>query len=74
MGSRRLLVVLALVAGALVSGCGGGSDSCDGFVTINAPPEECQARAESLGCTAVEVDGPTCGLFGCVRCEADDDG
>ncbi len=56
----------------LVASCGGNGDDCDGFVTINAPVEECNARAERLGCDTVEVDGPRCGLFGCVRCTGDE--
>ena len=38
--------------------CGGGDDGCDGFVTINARPEECEIRAERFGCSTFEVDGP----------------
>lgn len=60
-----------LLVGA--TGCGGGSDDCDGFVSINGRPEECNARAEALGCSTVEIDGPSCGLFGCVRCDSNDD-
>lgn len=70
--SALLRVAMAglLLVGA---GCGGNGDDCDGFVTINAPVEECNARAERLGCDTVEVNGPTCGLFGCVRCTGDGD-
>jgi len=67
-GKRLAAAALAwLVTGTLA--CGGGDDGCDAFVTINASPEECEIRAERFGCRSFEVDGPSCGLLGCVRCE-----
>ncbi|MDG2306883.1 MAG: hypothetical protein P8R42_20010 [Candidatus Binatia bacterium] len=74
MPSRRnRLAAIAATMWLATTGlaCGGGDDGCDGFVTINARPEECEIRAERFGCSTFEVDGPSCGLFGCIRCESE---
>jgi len=71
-GSRALalLATLALAAGA--AACGGGDD-CSGFISVNATPEQCQRLAEQYGCAGFEVEGPTCGLTACARCEVDEE-
>lgn len=69
MGSAaRSLRVLPLLLALGVAACGGG-DSCEGYITINATPEECARIAEQFGCTSFDVSGPSCGLTACATCE-----
>jgi hypothetical protein len=62
---RPVALLLALGAAA----CGGGGDSCEGYITINATPAECARIAEQFGCTSYDVTGPSCGLTACATCE-----
>ena len=71
--ARLRLAALVIAASAALAACGGG-DNCSGFIGINAPAAECEALAEKFGCTNFDVEGPTCGLFGCARCEDVDTG
>ncbi|MBM4266973.1 MAG: hypothetical protein FJ144_10215 [Deltaproteobacteria bacterium] len=67
----RGLAVAVVAAFALAMSSCGGDDDCSGFVSINAPPERCMELAEEFGCESFEVDGPSCGLVACARCEGD---
>lgn len=67
-GLARQAVTWAGLAASLGAGCGSG-DGCAGFISINVSPARCAELAEDFGCEGFEVDGPSCGLFACARCE-----
>jgi hypothetical protein len=67
MWARRALPFVL----SLAVGCGGG-DGCSGFFSINVSPARCAALAEDFGCEGFEVEGPSCGLLACARCEEDE--
>ena len=58
------LVLAAVALGA--SGCGG--NDCSGVLTFNVDAGQCESLAQQFGCSGFNVEGPSCGLFGCASC------
>ena len=65
--SRARAGALVLAALALVASSCGGND-CSGVLTFNVNASECESLAQQFGCTGFNVEGPSCGLFGCASC------
>jgi hypothetical protein len=73
-GWRTALSAALLVTAVAVAAPGCGGDDCSGVLSFNVDPAECESLAEQFGCSSFDIDGPSCGLFGCATCgDIDDD-